>query len=132
MKLAEAIERLERIHAHDRRDSILVVPFNPGFVTVGGRPHKPVKSINPGFDWDSGKVFLELEGGVLMAPSEDIEKLRGHVRRYTEALGRIALALTNSGLPPDAKLKAIESWVEDATGHPVRVRAPERVTGGQS
>ncbi|WP_454056842.1 hypothetical protein [Cupriavidus sp. Marseille-Q8015] len=132
MKLPEAIERLERIHAHDRRDSILAVAYDPGFVTVGGRPFKPVASINPGFDWDSGKVFLELEGGRLMAPSEDIEKLRAHVRKYTEAMGRIHLVLTNSGLPPEAKLKAIHSWVEDATGHSVRGTAPRRVTGGQS
>ncbi|QYY33695.1 hypothetical protein K2O51_31100 (plasmid) [Cupriavidus pinatubonensis] len=121
MKLAEAIERLERIHAHDRRDSLLVVPFDPGYATAGGRPYKPVEAINPGFDWDAGKVFIELDVK-LMAPNEELERLT--FRRYQNAMGRIGLAL-NSALPPEAKLQAVQSWVDLALG-PRKVSAPRK------
>ena len=110
LPLAEAIRKLEHLHANDRRDSILAVTYDPGFATIGGKPFKPVLDIHPGIDWDAGRIFLDI-GPKLMAPNEDLDKLKALVRDYSEAIGFVLLALRNTHLAPEARLQAISRTV---------------------
>jgi hypothetical protein len=110
MTVEQAVERLQVLASRSRRVQRLCVPYDPGFMTVGGTPAKLVRAIYPGIDWDASKMFVDL-GERLKAPSDEQEKLRQELHRATNALGFVALALS-SALPADAKLKAIKQTMD--------------------
>lgn len=51
--------------------------------SIGGTPVVNVKSISPGFDWDSGKMMIYLEEDVMRVNQKTIED----VRKEAEKIG---------------------------------------------
>ncbi|RKP44766.1 hypothetical protein [Pararobbsia silviterrae] len=114
MSVAEASERLAAIaaRARARRETRLVVPFDPGFASVGGTPAKNVVSIHEGFDWDAGKVFIEVGTPRLFAPTDAQERLRKTLERAQNTIACIGFAL-RSRASADGKLRIVKHHFDE-------------------
>ncbi|MDF3833261.1 hypothetical protein P3W85_09925 [Cupriavidus basilensis] len=123
LQLTDAILMLEQIRVISRHDSILAIAYDPGYAVAGGRPFKPVVAIHPGFDWDAGRVFLDV-GPKLMAPNEDLQRLKALVRDYAETIGYVSLALRDTQLGAEAKLQAIDRTIASLV-QPTAVSSPQ-------
>lgn len=78
---------LDNLSAAGHGNSQVVIPYNPGHATVGGRPTAAVTGGSNGIDWDNGKVFLH-PSRELGAPTTDLLE---QVQKSQQQLGRILL-----------------------------------------
>lgn len=106
MTAEAAGERLLEIASSARGPLRLVMPYETSRVTIGGTPYKPVYGFTRGFDWDTGKVFVDI-GPRLRAPTPELENDRQLLRRAVDTIGAIALQMRDNRVSPDDKLKAI-------------------------
>ncbi|WP_137887559.1 hypothetical protein [Pseudomonas sp. 2FE] len=76
MDLTLVMQTLQRFETeHSRRPMKLVIPIlKPGM--IGGTPCVEVKYINPGFDWDQGKLMLVADQPLTTLSPEDVEAIR--------------------------------------------------------
>lgn len=124
LTLDEAIARLEQIASHSRDVKHLAIAYDPGVLTIGPTPWKPIKAIYPGIDFDRKRVFVDVAPR-LAAPGGEFEAVKDALRKATDAIGFILLALNNRALTPDAKVAAISATVNRYRDDPVQ-QAPHR------
>lgn len=58
MKFSELKRLIDLYHRDHHEDPEVVIQIKLPYLTVGGQPFVPLKSVMNGFDWDSGKFFL--------------------------------------------------------------------------
>lgn len=60
MELTKFLDTLNLIASHQLypMERTVTIPVTLPYVTAGGSPCVALKSVNVGFDWDSGKIFL--------------------------------------------------------------------------
>ncbi len=77
MKVKELIQYLETVNPeHD-----VVVPVTTLGHHMGGTPHLALKAPHSGFDWDTGRIFLQLE--------EDVRSVDKSYLKEREMVGRL-------------------------------------------
>lgn len=77
---------------HDYEDPEVVISIKLPYSTVGGSPFVKVKTVQMGFDWDSGKFFITPEEE--LTPSDrdfakqmrDMQERAGHADRENRSL----------------------------------------------
>lgn len=86
MKLSELKHLVDLYHRDGYyEDPEVVIKIKLPYSTVGGQPTVKVKTINMGFDWDSGKFIV--------TPEEDLTPSdRDFVKQMTEMQERASLA----------------------------------------
>lgn len=82
---------------------------------IGATPIFNVVGLYNGFDWDDGKLFLDLDFPV-HAAGDEFERERAMSREMSETLGFIYLALTRRGDTPEQKIRNIVSTLRARTG----------------
>lgn len=117
----EAATRLQQLAQRSRAPMQLVIPYETGRVMIGGTPSKPVFDFKPGFDWDKGKVFVDI-GERLSAPSTEWENDRELLRRAVDTIGIIALQVRKERVSSDDKLRAIAKTLANFS---TRVSSPD-------
>lgn len=110
MKVEELIERLMSSGpGYDRiRDWDVVIPRKQLSTSIGGRPSIGIKAVHPGFDWDSGSVFLYPEVDV-RATGPAFLREQMMTRELSDILGWVHLVLRHRDLDAAQKLRAIQS-----------------------
>ena len=74
MKIRELIEALERVEERNSNDNVVIERSDP---SIGAAASSDIKSLNVGFDWDRGKVFLVPEKQLYRSSDQEtIQKLR--------------------------------------------------------
>lgn len=74
MKIRELIEALERVAERNPDDNAVIELSDP---SIGAAASNDIKSLNVGFDWDRGKVFLVPEKELYRSSDQEtIQKLR--------------------------------------------------------
>jgi hypothetical protein len=111
MKVDELLEALQRQHDRRHGENIVAIPYDKGYVTLGGSPFTTVQSVSAGFDWNNGKTFLTPETP-LGATGDDLKKIKDDLRNAQERLAYIRMALTTKSLSSDAKVKAAISHLK--------------------
>ena len=82
------LERVLEICSSWKRDSLeVVIPVKKLHVTIGGTPIVSVVSINAGFDWDNGKLFINPEKPVMLV--EDYDKAPETIRELQKEVGNL-------------------------------------------
>lgn len=78
MKLSELKQFVDRqLEFNGREDPEVVIRIKMPYTTVGGSPTVKIKTVQMGFDWDSGKFML--------CPEEDLTPSdRGFAKQMTE------------------------------------------------
>jgi hypothetical protein len=89
LTVRQAHELLGRLITHGQGSSLLGVPFDPGFVTMGSSPFMPITNFHPGIDWNHGRVTASTKNP-LAAPSQD---LNDRLRRMDKERGQTFLGL---------------------------------------
>jgi hypothetical protein len=81
MNLEEALPLLEqhRLSRKWRELRLVVEVYSPG--SVGGTPCVPVKALEAGFDWDSGKIILSTDQPLTTLSSEQAAAILESVRK---------------------------------------------------
>ena len=82
---------------------------------MGGQPVFHVVGLYDGFDWDDGKLFLELDFPVQAADAE-FERERSVSRELSETIGFLYLALTHKHATAEQKLDAVVRTLRARTG----------------
>lgn len=85
--------RLDEVSAAGHGDCPVLLPYDPGHATIGSRPTQPVTGLSVGFDWDNGKVMLDVPARVGVV---DIE-LRSRLDRMSNLLGNLLLGIQRLG-----------------------------------
>lgn len=116
LTLSDAIARLERIASRSRGEKTLAIAYDPGVLTVGPTPSKPIRSIYQGIDFDRNRVFVDV-GQRLAAPTTEFEMAKEALRRANDAIGFILLALNKRSLTPEARIAAITATVKSYCGN---------------
>lgn len=80
MEVNEAMLMLERckMGSGGRTQNVTVEVFSPG--GVGGTPCAKVTAINPGMDWDSGKILLSTDKPLTALTPEQVDAISKSVR----------------------------------------------------
>lgn len=81
MEVNEAILMLERckMGSGGRTQNVTVEVFSPE--SVGGTPCAKVTAINPGMDWDSGKILLRTDKPLTALTPEQVDAISKSVRK---------------------------------------------------
>jgi len=101
--VSEAISRLGQLAIRGRGDLKLMVPFNPGFATLGPSPATPIVNFSSGFDWDNGRLFLNTVQPLGPA-GEELIQLREQLHRAHEALALVQTLAKDKRLNAEEKL----------------------------
>lgn len=110
MPVEAALEQLHRLSAGAHAPLKLVLPYESGFAMAGARPFKPVIGFHAGFDWDYGKIFVDV-GVQMRAPSVELDQEAATLARAVGALGEIGLVLRNTRLTNEQKLRSIDAKI---------------------
>lgn len=94
---------------------ILVVRRHQLSASVGGQPVFNVVGVHTGFDWDQGKIFLELEHPV-QAADDEFDRERAVSRELSETIGFLYLALPHKHATAAQKLDAVVRTLRARTG----------------
>lgn len=105
-----------------------MLPYDPGFATLGARPTLPLFDVYPGFDWTAGKVMLDF-GQLLSVRDDDLHR---RLSRQESALGKVLLLtqkLGESDLFPMEKQVAefkedVEFVVRSGLSNPTKDKKP--------
>ncbi len=98
---------LERLRAPDAG---VVIQIEPGHTTVGGTPCVPILRVHAGFDWDSGKVFLN-PGQRLGIVGDELIALRERTNDTNETLAWIRMQLRDKRLTPEQKIAEVRNTI---------------------
>lgn len=120
MKIAQAIEALQRIvHVQPRaaESELMVAVHRPG--SLGGTPAVAVTALHAGFDWDAGKVILEVAPTVTTLTVEEITAITTSVQKGQswhayQSFKRQASRITEL----ERELEQLRQDVGAQTGHP--------------
>lgn len=83
-RFLESVNRLSDPHIKGHENSV-IIPIKKLFATVGGSPFVKLKCIYTGFDWDSGKIFLEPEEPLMLV--SDYKEAPETIRKLQEKIG---------------------------------------------
>lgn len=99
--------RLDEISASGHGDCPVLLPYDPGYATIGSRPTQPLTGLSVGFDWDHGKVHLDVPARVGVVDRE----LRSRADRLDNLMLRLLLDLQRLGsdqsVPLDQQVERI-------------------------
>lgn len=92
MTVEQLYQALGAIVAAGRGGESVLIPYDPGFATLGGQPAVEIEQVSNGFDWDNGKHFL-VPSKRLGTPDAE---LRGRLKKIENRLGHLHLAAKGS------------------------------------
>jgi hypothetical protein len=78
---------LELWNSRERDSLEVVIPVKKLHATIGGTPNVSVISINSGFDWDNGKLFITPEKPVMLV--EDYDMASETIRKLQKEVGNL-------------------------------------------
>ena len=110
LTIDELRARLDAISAQGGGHLKVVLPFDPGHATMGGKPTQPITAAHVGFDWDAGKVLLDTPARLGVIDAE----LRKKLSRLENAVGHLLLQARRLG---EDTLFPLEKQVENFKEH---------------
>lgn len=89
LMLGNFIDRLNYLQqTHPHRHTLSVeIPIEKLYLTAGGSPSVKVDSINVGFDWDNGKIFINPEKPLMLV--EDYTEAPETIRKLQKEVGNL-------------------------------------------
>lgn len=83
MKLRELIEQVKKYEIQERNlDSEVKIVIKKPYQTIGTLPTVPVKSVQMGFDWETGIFMIYPEEGLTQHDVDFAEKFRQLENKY--------------------------------------------------
>ena len=101
----ELRKHLDEIAQNGGGDCPVMLPYDPGYATLGSRAMLPLLAVDKGFDWEANKVLLRLSERV----SAQDKKLHARLSRQSNALMRVGMATSRLG---DETLFSLEEQVK--------------------
>ena len=119
MTVSELAAALQAMEVRGEGRSRVLIPFDRVMETIGGIPARAVAGAHVGFDWDKGRVFLEVEERRLTEPADDQQAFKRELRELRRIVQwEIPRILAEADTPAERKLARIEQWIARANPKP--------------
>lgn len=107
MKVKDLIDRLQQMRDPEAE---VVIHIDPGYGTVGPSPTAPVIGVSGGFDWDSGKVFIDTKEKLYI----NLEEVRKEAGKLQKILGWYVSSKTGScGMDSKGFNRIVKQMMDD-------------------